>query len=339
MARSATLRAGISERSSDLTAPEPATAPTNTGAATEALPAADAPAGGEPKPAPQPPTRILLVRHGVNDYVKKGLLAGRTPGVHLNTDGQAQAQAVAERLGGEKIAAVYSSPLERCQETATPLAERLGLELRLLEDVKETDCGAWTGQALEELRKAETWQQVQINPSGFRFPDGESMLEIQARMVAALERLSREHKGETIAVFSHSDPIKLAVAFYVGMPLDLFQRLDVSPASVSELDFTPLRVRLARLNDCAHVPPPLPEETKEETKMAENTGETVEEKREQAEIAEEKQETLNEADGAAKGAVEEQVIRGPHAAGAHGAGPEPEAIPVSDEGKMQATGG
>jgi probable phosphomutase (TIGR03848 family) len=281
---------------------------------------------------PQPPTRILLIRHGVNDYVKKGLLAGRTPGVHLNEDGQAQAQAVAERLSaasaaGEKIGAVYSSPLERCQETATPLAERLGLELRLLEDVKETDCGEWTGQALEELRKAETWQQVQLNPSAFRFPGGESMLEIQARMVIALERLSREHKGETIAVFSHSDPIKLAVAFYVGMPLDLFQRLDVSPASISELDFSPLRVRLARLNDCAHVPAPLASESKEEPKMAEEESES-------AEIKQEKLETLNEAEGAAKGAVEEQVIRGPH-----GAGPEPEALRVSDEGKAQSSGG
>jgi probable phosphoglycerate mutase len=280
----------------------------------------------EPKPAPQPPTRILLIRHGVNDYVKKGLLAGRTPGVHLNEDGRAQAQAVAERLAGEKLAAIYSSPLERCQETATPLAERLGLELRLLEDVKETDCGGWTGQALEELRKAETWQQVQINPSAFRFPDGESMLEIQARMVGALERLSREHKGETIAVFSHSDPIKLAVAYFVGMPLDLFQRLDVSPASISELDFTPLRVRLVRLNDCAHVPA-----VKEETKMDENADKREAEQNEKRDSA---MEADSASEPAAKGAVEEQVIRGPH-----GAGPEPVQIPVSDEGKMQATGG
>lgn len=295
----------------------------------DGAPSSAAHQGTAPQPPPQPPTRILLIRHGINDYVKKGLLAGRTPGVHLNDDGRAQAHAVAERLGGEKIAALYSSPLERCQETATPLAARLGVELRPLEDVKETDCGDWTGQALEELRKAETWQQVQINPSAFRFPNGESMLEIQARMVAALERLSREHKGETIAVFSHSDPIKLAVAYFVGMPLDLFQRLDVSPASISELDFSPLRVRLVRLNDCAHVPAPLPSETKEEPKMDENV-----EKRENAEIAEEKQETLNEAEGAAKGAVEEQVIRGPH-----GAGPEPAQVPASDEGKMQTTGG
>src|SRR5512144_70046 len=105
-------------------------------------------AEGEPKPGAKPapkPTRILLIRHGVNDYVKKGLLAGRTPGVSLNENGMAQAQALAERLGGEKIAAVYSSPLERCQETAAPLAQRLGVELRTLEDVKETDCGEWTG--------------------------------------------------------------------------------------------------------------------------------------------------------------------------------------------------
>ena len=264
------------------------------------------------KPAPRPPTRILLIRHGINDYVKKGLLAGRTPDVHLNEDGLAQAASVAERLGGEKIAAVYSSPLERCRETAEPLAARLGLELRLLEDVKETDCGEWTGQALDELRKADTWQQVQINPSGFRFPNGESMLEIQARMVAALERLQREHASETIAVFSHSDPIKLAVAYYAGMPLDLFQRLDVSPASISELDFSPLRVRIVRLNDCAHVPP-----VKEEPQGAENTASAA-----------------GDAEPAAKGALEEQVIRGPH-----GAGPEPEALQLADEGKMQTTGG
>jgi probable phosphoglycerate mutase len=243
---------------------------------------------------------------------------------------------VAERLAGEKIAAVYTSPLERCRETATPLAERLGLELRLLDDVKETDCGDWTGQALEELRKAETWQQVQINPSGFRFPNGESMLEIQARMVAALERVSREHGGETVAVFSHSDPIKLAVAYFIGMPLDLFQRLDISPASISELDFSPLRVRLVRMNDCAHVPPLIKEEKMDES----------EEKREgeqnppsdPANHDSANRDSAMEADSstepAAKGAVEEQVIRGPH-----GAGPEPAQIPASDEGKMQATGG
>ena len=199
---------------------------------------------GEVKPETKS-TRILLIRHGVNEYVKKGLLAGRTPDVHLNDEGSVQAQAVAERLGTDKIAAVYSSPLERCQETAAPLAERLGLELRTLESVKETDCGDWTSQPLEELRKLDAWKQVQIQPSGFRFPNGESMVEIQTRMVTALDELQRQHAGETIAVFSHSDPIKLAIGFHMGMPLDLFQRLEISPASISELEFNPLRVRLA----------------------------------------------------------------------------------------------
>jgi hypothetical protein len=146
-------------------------------------------------------------------------------------------------------------------------------------------------------------------------------------MVTALESLQREHAGQTIAVFSHSDPIKLAVAYYAGMPLDLFQRLDVSPASISELDFTPLRVRLVRLNDCAHVPPPLVTESKDEEKMADNVTKG------EAEKPATNQDSA-EAEGAAKGAVEEQVIRGPH-----GAGPEPEAIQVADEGKMKTTGG
>jgi probable phosphoglycerate mutase len=232
--------------------------------------------------------------------------------VHLNEEGNAQAQALTERLGMEKIAAVYSSPLERCQETAAPVAERLGLELRMLEGVKETDCGDWTKQPLEELRKLETWMQVQVHPSGFRFPNGESMLEIQARMVAALDELQRQHVGETIAVFSHSDPIKLAIGFFMGMPLDLFQRLEISPASISELDFSPLRVRLVRMNDCAHVPPsPEPEAGGEKSEAS-----------------------TPEASPVARGALEEQVIKGPH-----GAGPEPEALQLADEGKMQTTGG
>lgn len=200
-------------------------------------------------------TRILIIRHGINDYVQKGLLAGRATGVHLNEEGQKQASALARRLECERIAAIYSSPLERCQETASPLAASLGLQLHMLEAIQETDCGSWTGQPLDELRKTDMWQQVQFNPSLFRFPGGESMAEIQARMVAALESLHQQRTNETIAVVSHSDPIKLAVAFYLGMALDLFQRLEVSPASISELDFSSLRVRLVRLNDCAHLAP------------------------------------------------------------------------------------
>jgi probable phosphoglycerate mutase len=197
--------------------------------------------------------RILLLRHGTNDYVKAHRLAGRTPGVNLNDEGTAQAAALAERLASMPIAAMYSSPLERARETAAPAAARHGLAVQLLDGVKETDCGDWTGQLLDDLSKLDLWRQVQGCPSLFRFPGGESFAEIQARVVAALDIVRLAHPGQTVAIFSHADPIKLAVAFYTGMPLDQFQRLEVSPASITELEFAPCRPRLVRLNDCAHI--------------------------------------------------------------------------------------
>ncbi len=200
-------------------------------------------------------TRILLIRHGINDYVKTGKLAGRLPGVHLNAEGQVQAQALAERLSSAAIAAIYSSPLERTRETAAPLAERLGVPITLRDDLLESDCGEWTGQAIADLNQTDTWRLIQVSPSTARFPGGESQAEIQARLVRAIEALRAAHPGQIIAAVSHSDPIKLALAFYMGLPLDLFQRLEIAPASISELVFTPWRPVLARLNDCAHVPP------------------------------------------------------------------------------------
>jgi probable phosphomutase (TIGR03848 family) len=201
------------------------------------------------------PTRVLLIRHGTNDYVKNGLLAARTVGVHLNEEGRAQAEALAQRLADTQITAIYMSPLERTRETAAPLGGCLGLEPQILLEVLESDCGEWTGQKLEDLRKLDNWRQVQAHPSAFRFPGGESFLDIQTRMVGALTRLSTEHAEQTIAIVTHSDPIKVAVAYYMGMALDLFQRLDIAPASITELDFSPMQTRLVRLNDCCHVPP------------------------------------------------------------------------------------
>lgn len=200
-------------------------------------------------------TRILLIRHGINDFIKARKLAGRTPGVHLNEEGRAQARALAERLGDAGIAAIYASPLERTLDTAEPLALRLGLTVGVVNGVAESDCGEWTGGDIDELSKTDLWRHVQLWPSTFRFPGGESMPEIQARAVASLEELRAAHLGQTVAVVSHSDPIKLAIAFYCGMPLDLFQRMEISPASISELEFTSQRPRIVRMNDCAHVPP------------------------------------------------------------------------------------
>ena len=123
------------------------------------------------------------------------------------------------------------------------MAGRHGLTVQPLAGVLETDCGAWTGRALDELSKDDLWRQVQGCPSIFRFPDGESFVEIQSRVVAAVECVRLAHPEQTVAIFSHADPIKLAVAFYLGTPLDLFQRMEVAPASITELVFAPCRPR------------------------------------------------------------------------------------------------
>jgi probable phosphomutase (TIGR03848 family) len=199
------------------------------------------------------PTRILLIRHASNDYIATGRLAGRTPGVHLNDRGRAEAQAVAERLAAVPLAAVYSSPLERALETAGPLADRHGVLPQLLAGVVETDCGEWTGASIEELSRTDLWRLMQASPSCARHPGGESMAEVQARMVAAVEELRILHTGQRIAVISHSDPIKLVLAFHTGLHIDMFQRLTVDPASINELEFSSRSPRLVRSNDRAHL--------------------------------------------------------------------------------------
>ncbi len=197
-------------------------------------------------------TRILLIRHGMNDLLVAHRLGGRLPGIHLNAEGQAQAQALGARLAGTPLAAVYSSPMERALETAEPVAAAHGLPVIQVEGLYETDCGEWAGQPVEDVNKLELWRQIQFYPSGVRFPGGESVVEAQARMVAALEQLRAAHPGQTIAAVSHSDPIKAVLVHYLGMPLDLFQRLVIEPASLTELAFTPNGPRLVRYNDCAH---------------------------------------------------------------------------------------
>jgi probable phosphoglycerate mutase len=199
-------------------------------------------------------TYLLLIRHALNDYVREQRLAGWTPGIHLNEEGQAQALALAERLAGLPLAAIYASPLERAVETAQPLADKLGLAVQLCEGVGELRIGEWTGRLLKELEKEEMWPVVQVYPSGARFPGGESMRETQARVVAALDEIRERHPGQTVAVVSHADPIKLAVAHYTGLHLDLFQRLSVSPASVTALAFHRFGPQLVVLNHTDSLP-------------------------------------------------------------------------------------
>jgi len=190
---------------------------------------------------------LLLIRHALNDWVGERL-AGWTPGVHLNDQGRTQASDLARRLAGVPLAAIYSSPLERTVETAHPLAEARGLVAHVREGLGEARYGDWTGRNLQDLREEELWPMVQVYPSGVRFPNGESFRELQARMVAELDAIRDAHPGQVVAVISHSDPIKLAVAHYAGLPLDLFQRLTINPASVTAFAFSRFGPRLICLN-------------------------------------------------------------------------------------------
>lgn len=205
-------------------------------------------------------TDLLLIRHATNDWVGSDRLAGWTPGVHLNARGQQEAQALAERLAAWPIEAIYSSPLERAMETAEAVATHHQLPVHQLEDVGESRYGDWTGQSIKELVKTPEWVRVQVNPSGARFPNGESLGEMQARVVAALDYLHTLHPKGVVAVFSHADIVKAAVAYYAGIHLDLFQRLVVDTASVSWIRFTSHGPRLLRLNDTGRLEPPKPHE-------------------------------------------------------------------------------
>lgn len=203
-------------------------------------------------------TDLLLIRHAVNDWVGDRL-AGWTPGVHLNEKGVGQAAALARRLAGWPVEAIYSSPLERALETAQAVAELHGLPVELDEGVGESHYGDWTGQPIKELAKTAEWQIVQRTPSLARFPNGEGLAEMQARALAALERLRARHPKGVVAVFSHADVIKAAAAHYAGMHLDLFQRIVIDPASVTWVHFSAHGPRIVRLNDTGTLEPPGPE--------------------------------------------------------------------------------
>jgi probable phosphoglycerate mutase len=200
-------------------------------------------------------TNLLLIRHGENEFTRTGKLAGWTPGVSLNDAGQKQAQALVERLRGAPIKHLYSSPLERAQETAAPLAAALRLPVHIRPALGEVRFGAWTGKSLKRLARTRLWRVVQALPSAMQFPEGETMRAAQLRIVDALDEIVRAHPKDMVAAFSHSDPIKLAVAYYLGMPLDLFQRIQVSTCSVTVLRLGQGQPSLVKLNDTGPLAP------------------------------------------------------------------------------------
>lgn len=198
-------------------------------------------------------TTIFLIRHGETDKVGK-TISGWLPGVSLNRAGVTQAGKLAERLAGAGIAAIFSSPLERALETAQPLAARLRLQVEAREALGEIRFGDWTGRDIEDLDRDPEWRRFNSFRSSTRAPGGEGMLEAQLRMVSELTDLRRRHPDEAIAVVSHGDPIRAAIAHYAGIPLDLFQRFEISPASVSILRLSEDTAALLRLNDTGEIP-------------------------------------------------------------------------------------
>ena len=178
------------------------------------------------------PTTILMVRHGQTPTTGK-VLPGRAKGLHLADLGHEQAKIAALRIAELNIDAIYSSPLERAKETAAPISAACGLKTQIERGLFECDFGDWTGKQLKDLMKLPEWQTVQRSPSTFRFPNGESFTEMQTRMINALDKLRKLHPGGTIVCVSHADTIKAAVAHAMGTHIDLFQRIVISPASIS----------------------------------------------------------------------------------------------------------
>jgi probable phosphoglycerate mutase len=185
------------------------------------------------------PTLVFLVRHGQTPTTGT-TLPGRAKGLHLADKGREQAANVAERIAplAKKVAAVYASPLERTRETAAPIGKAVGQRVKSNRGLLECDFGEWTGAELKALGKLPEWKQVQRYPSGFRFPAGESFSEMQVRINDAIATMVRTHPGKTVVAVSHADPIKAVIAYAMGTHLDLFQRIVVSPCSVTAILYT-----------------------------------------------------------------------------------------------------
>jgi probable phosphomutase (TIGR03848 family) len=191
--------------------------------------------------------RLLLIRHALNDWVGKRV-AGWTPGVSLNEEGREQAARLAQALEPVPLQALYSSPLERAVETAEPIAKSHGLPMEIRDSIGESRYGELEGKPIEDIFKEDLWEKWRLNPSRTRFPGAETTYEVQVRVVEQLEQILQDHPEGNVAVVTHADPIRVAVAHYVGLPLDLLGRLWVSPASVSVLRFDEWGPRLTCLS-------------------------------------------------------------------------------------------
>ena len=193
-------------------------------------------------------TLFLLIRHALTDVTGKRL-SGSLPGFHLSAEGREQAEQLAERLAPIRLTAIYSSPLERCVETAEAVAGGRELQIQRLPDLDEVGYGEWSGRSLAQLARTSLWKRLQQAPSSVRFPGGETLADVQGRTAAALEGIASRSPRGVIAVVTHADVIRLLLAHFAGIHIDLFQRLTVSPASVSALVLGDRIPRILRVND------------------------------------------------------------------------------------------
>ncbi len=200
-------------------------------------------------------TLVLYIRHG-STPTTGAVLPGRAPNLHLSDVGKEQAEGVAAHINAgqqfflsKKVSAVYASPMERAKETASPISKAVGLRVRTAEGLIECDFGKWTGKKLKDLFKLQDWRTVQSQPSQFRFPGGESFIEMQARVTSQVSDLVAKHRNETIICVSHADPIKAVLASALGTPLDLFQRIVVGPCSTSAVLYNENRPIVLTMNN------------------------------------------------------------------------------------------
>lgn len=196
--------------------------------------------------------RVFLLRHAAHDTVGSGL-AGRAPGITLGPDGLAQAGRLARRMAGQTLAAIYASPRERTRQTADAVAEGRSLDVTIASELDEIDFGRWSGNTFDTLNQDPLWRQWNAARSVARTPGGESVLDVQRRVVGLIERAATAHAGHAIALVSHADVIKAAVSYHLGLPVDAWQRFDIAPASVTVIDVGDWGARLLTLNE--EVPP------------------------------------------------------------------------------------
>jgi len=230
-----------------------------------------------PAPGDAAPARLLLIRHGRTRANAAGILAGRAPGVDLDWRGRRHAASLGARLAQVQLDVVVHSPLSRCQQTAAAIVARQPAHVPQVRDERLVECdyGDWTGEPLRTLAEDPLWRQVQATPSAVTFPGGEAMSQMAARAVEAVADWTRRHSGGVVAMVSHADVIRLVLAHYLGMHIDLFQRLVIAPASASILMLSPEgTMRVVRVNDDGPLQPP-PAEAVGKKKKKGKKGETA----------------------------------------------------------------